>query len=362
VKNTLFLFFSLVYLWAQASAKPNFKFINDYTPQKDIVERFADLKNPDFEKAVDAKDIQRVGADRIDWESTMAVAQIYDPILGFKNNPSTYGRKIARTKDRLVFDSTYSIDEFGRRFHAGEKKKNYNEFIALFGCSFTYGYALNDNETINYHLNTKKDFPFFTYNYAVAGSGTSHTLWLIKNSDFNKQIPEKKGVFIYVLMDQHMHRVTGAYPASDQQREMPYYEKNEKGELISLGSTKERRPIFSKIMFYTGKFFGNSILKNREFPARNKSYIKYFCDLLTEAKRHITSTYRDGRFVVYGHSYFPTDPDILSCLKNNNIEHFDGTKVENHPEYIIQGDGHPNDKWNKLIADDIYKYLAKGRL
>lgn len=281
--------------------------------------------------------------------------------MGFRNNPSTYGRKIARTKQSIIFDSTYSIDDFGRRMHAGSKKNDYKKFIAIFGCSFTFGYGLNDDEAINYYLNAQKGFPYFTYNYAVSGSGTNHFLWLMKNSDFKKQIPEQDGVFIYVFMDQHVYRATGAYPAADFQRSAPYFERNEKGELISKGSINERRPMFSKTMFYLDKFFGSSVLKHREF-LRSKADVKYVCDLLVDANKTVKSVYAAGRFVVYMHSYFPRDPDILACLKNNNIEHFEGTAVENQHGYIISGDGHPNGKWNKLIADDISKYLTKGTL
>jgi hypothetical protein len=356
MKKYIILTLSFFLYQTNATEKPNYKFINDYTSQKKEADSFAVLDNKTFYK--EATERHTAGADRYVWQSESAPAQVSDRTLGFKNNPSTYGRRIMKNpQGRLSFDSTYSIDQYGRRMHVEKRQRFCKKFIATFGCSFTFGYGLNEDETISYYLNTISESPFCVYNYGTSGTGTNYVAAIIKNTDFAVQIPEKKGTFIYVFMDEHIRRSVGLHPGTYYQRKTPYFEKNEKGELVSKGSINQMRPVFLGVLRYFEKFFGDNILKDRVFPSRSAKDIQYVCDLLIDIEKKIKLSYAGSSFVVYMHSYFPTDPEILSCLKENKIEYIEGLQIADRNEYTIPYHGHPNAKWNKIIAEEIFKYL-----
>lgn len=346
----------MFFIPAIADEKPNYKFINDYTAEKKNADSFADLNNENFFKYATEK--QNVRVERYVWQSQAAPAQIGDSVLGFKNNPSTHGRRIIRELDgRLVYDSIYSIDQYGRRMHSETTRKSCKKFIALFGCSFTFGHALDDDETVGYYLNTQSEERFCVYNYGTPGAGTNHVAAIIKNTVFEDQIPAKKGTFIYLFMDEHIRRSVGLHPGTPHQRKSPYFEKNQKGEMVNTGSINQRRAFFLSVLSYFEKYFGDNILKDREFPVRSASDINYVCDLLIEAKKKVKLSNAENSFIVYLHSYFPTDAGILSCLKTNKIEYIEGQNIEYRKNYIISGEEHPNANWNKRIANEINEYL-----
>lgn len=73
--------------------------------------------------------------------------------------------------------------------------------ILLFGCSFTYGYRLNDNQTFSYYLAKAAHRP--VYNRGHNAWGLPHMVYQLKNIDFYKQVPEPEYV-IYLFSKHHI--------------------------------------------------------------------------------------------------------------------------------------------------------------
>lgn len=102
-----------------------------------------------------------------------------DPDLGIRLNPGSYTITL---NDSVEFKTTH-LDN-GQR-----KVPNLNEIsdssageIHFFGCSFTYGYGVNDEET--FAAITQKEWPNYrVYNHAVSGYGTVHSLLQLQEED-----------------------------------------------------------------------------------------------------------------------------------------------------------------------------------
>ncbi len=60
--------------------------------------------------------------------------------------------------------------------------KNTKSPVILFGCSFTFGAGLNDNETFSYKLS--KYTGRNVYNRGLSGYGVQHMLYMLNDSDY----------------------------------------------------------------------------------------------------------------------------------------------------------------------------------
>jgi hypothetical protein len=315
---------------------------------------FARLPFPDFTKVSGAAELSLGGKVFYRWTSLASTSP--DSELGIKNAPLIKGRDILRSKDRTIYDSTYTHDQFARRVTPVDKKNTYKKFIALFGCSFTYGYALNDNETINYFI-TKNNGLYFAYNYGIVTVGTNYVLSQMQNIKFQEQIPEKSGVFIYVFMTQHIQRAAGYLPTNVLQRQAPYFVKDVDGHMIRAGSIESARPFYSWALVILDKLFGQNLLAGRDFPKRSTANELYTCDLVVEMSKVLQTKSPANSFIVYLHPQFEIPSNFINCLKENKIKTIQGRMPGKLEDYTVQEDGHPNGKWNQIIANEILEFL-----
>lgn len=108
--------------------------------------------------------------------------------------------------------------------------------IVLFGCSYTYGYNLEQEETLQYKLAKITKRP--VYNQAFTGWGPQHMLYQTELDSFYEKIPEPEYV-IYTLIDDHVRRAyLMSFCAANFLHEtinLRYKEKN--GKLVEIKNT-----------------------------------------------------------------------------------------------------------------------------
>lgn len=95
-----------------------------------------------------------------------------DSLLGYRHFPGAFSITIDET---YRFQATHGADSL-RITHLPESEITAkSEQIWLFGCSFTHGWSVNDDETFAWQLQTA--FPDFeVINFGVNGYGTIHSL------------------------------------------------------------------------------------------------------------------------------------------------------------------------------------------
>jgi hypothetical protein len=244
-----------------------------------------------------------------------------------------------------------------------KKKSTQKFFLGLFGCSFTQGSALNDDQTIGYYL-AKYSPEYFPYNYGIGGAGMSTILALTEKVNFKEQISESEGVFVYLYIEAHPRRSLGRWPEIQWSDSLPYYKKNEQGLLIHSGSVGEARPYYVKTLKMLGKIFGNNVLKGRVFPYITESDELLACQIVSQARDNLKKSFPKSKFVVYGHPTGGTITKTLSdCIVGKNINVHQGFVKEfakDIDSYTVEGDGHPNAAANELIAQDILKAVQSA--
>lgn len=276
-----------------------------------------------------------------------------DPYLGISNVKNQVIRSIAVGKGRLIWDVLYDFDEWGRRKTWFDPKTQKDHFIIFSGCSFTFGTGLHFDETIPSY--TAQELPNAkVYNAAIGASSTNQMLAMIQHQDFKKSQPEKKGVFVYVYIGDHIGRANGIFPMIYWMGDTPQFE-NQNGIMVRDGTIRGTHPIRSKTYELIGKTFFSSTI----FPGYWNSHYEYVCNMVEQAKKDFEKKYPGSKFVAVEHP-LSTVPELTKCLKSRslNVLSYDHEKTDAD---IIKGEGHPsasfNKNWSRRLAKDLKPYL-----
>ena len=152
-------------------------------------------------------------------------------ILGFANTPLYNGKAKLIVDDKIVYDVSSTHDGYGNRI-TPNNNENSKKCIAIYGGSFVYGSAIDNNETLAYFL--AKELPNFRLlNFGISGAGAHTVLARLEfqiDSEILAQCDEL--ISIYEAIPHHIYRAYGAYRG-------PNYQLNAKNKPIYWGTYKE---------------------------------------------------------------------------------------------------------------------------
>lgn len=135
--------------------------------------------------------------------------QTDDPVLGFRPKPGKT-RIASRVlyDEAIVYDVTYTSLESGWRvtpqFPGAETA------VVFFGCSFTYGEGLDDEESIPYRAGQLLGDDFQTFNFGFHGYGAHQMLAQIENGQLDAIARKYKRIqAFFITIDGHELRCNG---------------------------------------------------------------------------------------------------------------------------------------------------------
>lgn len=76
--------------------------------------------------------------------------------------------------------------------------------ILFFGCSYTEGFGLDDNQTLPYLVGKKTNRT--TYNRGIGGSGTQFMYYQLSHPEIKKEVPDAEYI-IYTFIWDHLYRL-----------------------------------------------------------------------------------------------------------------------------------------------------------
>ena len=255
-----------------------------------------------------------------------------DPELGFDNLANASGKH--KTSEFAV---TYTIDaEKGRRIPAPERPRGRIYFL---GCSYTFGWGVEDNQNYPYLLATKHWADWEVKNRSVNGWGTVHAYLVLR-----KELEKISGpaIFIYGITPDHIPRnyirkewITSLAKSN---RKHPYFDLNEgvlkfHGTVGVLESKQGDEEVRRKELELTSAFL---VAMHRLSSERN---IPFIVILLPQKHR-----------VAWGWNDWP--PEKVKVLVENRIPFLDLTEMKERLDYI-KYDVHPTARGHELIADAI---------
>jgi hypothetical protein len=281
-----------------------------------------------------------------------------DPDLGYRLKPSSRFHAVKlRDNGNACYDVVYTTDAFGRRIvdtppRAAEAPQ---PRLVLFGCSYTLGEGLADEETLQFKLGRRFD----VINYAAHGYGPQHTLALLRGDRPRRELPEGEARGLYVLYPFHLAR---AVVTSDQAHVAysPYFELGADATLRQYASFASRRPLRARIYRLLTSLKEHSMLFHR---------LRVYWPLLPDPQRaQLTAAIlidaahrfeeRWGPFVVAVHG---TNVDtqavqqLIDRLRAANVAVLDYSRLTySHADQIDPNcDTHPNGRFTTRLAERL---------
>ena len=265
----------------------------------------------------------------------------------------------------MSYNVTYTTNKYGLRvaphdLRLTQLNPNFKNVI-FFGCSFTFGEGVNDNESIPFVFEDQSQGHYKAYNFAFHGYGAHQMLRILESDTIDKVITDRKpAIAIYQACTFHIERSAFKYPYIQWDTKGPRYRLDRNGNLV-LSTSKYSERLF-RILSSSHLF---SHLLDRLYLKRRTEYdIRLFIEMIKRSKKIFEDKYNGEFYVVYWDTY--SDPDtkkIMSKLEKEQIGFFYASKIfgvnnmENYLEkYAIAGEGHPN----KLAYELIAKYLLQN--
>ncbi|MBL4585851.1 MAG: hypothetical protein JKX84_02145 [Flavobacteriales bacterium] len=295
-------------------------------------------------------------SEKTNWEPSAVVT---DSVMGSKLLQDTVINHTYVINDSLIYKQHYRTDAFGRRITPSTGPDSlYTDFIMVTGCSFAFGYGLNQYQTLSYYLDSLSGKR--GYDYGVSGHGTQQTLALLQSRNLSTEIAETNGVLIYLFIDDHIARLIGSRRLIKLwARNYPYYYLDD-GELKRDGSFWTGRQLLSR--FYRAISESAFIdLFDIDLPWYvSESHLALYGAVLGEAKKEFKNQYPKGEFLVVIEPNSKLGARVSAVLTENSIDFLNLSELLDKEEskYKIHWtEAHPNENYYLEVANAINSYL-----
>lgn len=260
-----------------------------------------------------------------------------------------------------IVDYDFFVREKGLRKPVGLNYKK--KPIILFGCSFTYGMGLKDNQTLSYKLSELTKRP--VYNRGYMGWGIQHMLYQVNRKDFYTDINIKEPEYIiYVFIPDHEKRlIQPLYDFFNGEPYLRYVEKNGKLQIADRPPTLFLRSYIAKAIIIPGaekeynKF--NYQKYNQIFNLMEETFI--------ESKNVLNQHFPNTKFVIL--KYYGADVPNSWFMKTERWHELEKKgfiivdtkdlvgRVLNKPEDLCPDILHPSEKAWDLVTPKLVKKL-----
>ena len=293
-------------------------------------------------------------AEKTYWEPSAVVP---DSILGTALPTDSVVKHTLFVNDSLIYKRQYFTDSFGRHITPTNDSAHV-EFAMVTGCSFAFGYAVEENQTLSFYLDSLTGM--HGYNYGISGHGTQQTLSILQSRNLRNEISEPNGLLIHLFIDHHVKRLIGSRKlirlwASD----FPYFyldgeNLKQDGSFISGRKWQTR--------FYRAISQSAFIdLFDIDFPWYiSDGHMRLFGAVLRQAKQEFLEQYPNGRFLVVIGPNETLAPRVKEVLQANDVEVLDCSNLldKGQKQYKVHWtEAHPNARYYRELAVEIKRYI-----
>lgn len=228
--------------------------------------------------------------------------------------------------------------------------------LAVFGCSFAYGFNLDKNQTFSYKLSELTKRP--VYNRAASGWGIQHMLFQLRQKKFYEKVPDNCECVFFVMIKDHFRRLYAPTFMSTQLLERNYNLRYvyKDGELI----LPEKNEFLTRLtdLYLIQKiqhaYINNVILRKSNSDEYFDFALKHFIASKNELKKHMP----EARFIIVIYQYFDNYERFIKKLKDNGFEVIYLPSLTdanlNSPPYL-KPDYHPSEEAWDLVTPIIIK-------
>jgi len=300
---------------------------------------------------------------------------IFDPEIGAIANPNSHNRRIyPAIKDRKAFAFDVYTDGRGARVDEPGQRSLARVDILAVGDSFTWGYALANPQT--YASRLGREFKASLSNLAMASYGTTQSLQILRR---NRDLAPK--LVVYGMIAHHFERnvmpcAPSYYPfCLDVSHVVP----DEQGKLRiappwSDGVRRLQQQLagdygnpVSWLMHGIDVIHGRIEYARATFREADEAEKDRAMDFLLRELESTVAAMGSKLLVVYlPTNYYGPPAGLAKVIGNIRLldltESFLRNREAGGPNPYIVGDGHPSAAGNKLIADEIARYIRREGL
>lgn len=171
---------------------------------------------------------------------------VHDEVLGWAPAKSSRGysmepgpRGVFHGPRQSVFDVTYTIDSNGLRIAPPWRKEDLLGTVLFFGCSYTFGLGLNDDQTLPYQFSAQSGGRYRTINFAFNGYSSAEMLAAIEHGKVRQIVDAPPKYAFYAAIPHHVWRVAGKISWGGSE---PRYVMEPDGRIQQAGFFRDRQP------------------------------------------------------------------------------------------------------------------------
>ncbi|GEM_PF-932572 len=302
------------------------------------------------------------------------------------------GRKIARgikgegtiTVGNNPHTFYFETDTKGRRITPQPNTDNKGINCLFFGCSFTFGTGVNNNQTLPYYFGQLHP-EIEVYNYGIPGGSPQEIYLQSTQSEIFADISPKHTVVIYSFISDHLRRLKGTlnliFRAPKWVGCLPKLEfVNDR--IINKGKFEETHPyLFSFANILSKSLLVKQMINYTQLdypsPFTNENY-DFLYILLNETKNQLSTYFPNLDFVIFIYPEHCSTPNtcpnlnyfmnllnekknlwVISCEEKEIQEKY--SHLKSLEEHIIL-DGHPSPECYELFAEWINKELKSKKI
>lgn len=284
-------------------------------------------------------------------------------IYGVEFLPNVHTRNIKGIGLKKLWEVEYEADEFGRRKTPVDNRQSRTRFAIFFGCSFTIGEGVADNETLPARF-AHYASEYMPYNYGFFGYGPQQMLLRLQTGQLAREIEETGGIGVYTLIDDHIRRATGSMRVFEGwARKFPYFD-YVGGRLMYCGCFDTGRPIRSRIydcLAEEGVFDYYQL----DWPLGIRERdLRLTADIIASSSNLFKKTFPGSEFCVI---FYPRTPwqyqeELEKLLEKQGVNCLDYHDLfENVPiELVEYPDTHPRASAYERVARRLAKDVETG--
>jgi hypothetical protein len=269
----------------------------------------------------------------------------------------------------VIFDTEYTIDSNGLRIAPPYRGEDLVDTVLFFGCSFTFGEGLKDNETLPYQVGALSGGRYRIFNFAFKGYSPAQMLAAIESGMVRRAVDTTPRYAYYVALPDHVGRVAGKVAWIKRE---PRYVLDPDETVRRAGFFEDHRPVSQQLGIHRGlrqlsKSATWRTLDLRESNITDDDLRLYFA-IVRRSQELLKAQYPGIHFRVilypeydgsegttyeklregFGKMDIPLDliKDILPCYESNSVQFM-----------LSPNDTHPNALADRLIAQYVLNRL-----
>ncbi|NUN07178.1 MAG: hypothetical protein HUU57_15640 [Bdellovibrio sp.] len=272
----------------------------------------------------------------------------------------------SKISHKLIYDIHFNVDSHNRRRTPVSLEAT--QAIVMFGDSVTFGEGVEDAETAPYFLaELRKDTQVL--NMGMSGSGPGEFLFEVSQKPFVRlaDLSQKKKIFIYTFIDDHMERMICRSNCMDNDRawvrNKPYYE--------DVDGVPEFRGTFEDRVFLNTVYRGlrkSAFLNANDVifpPFFSGKHFDFFAAMMEQGQKNLQKNFPGSEFYVVffpGRSGSYGAAAAQACkergLKVLNYDSIDVYTLTGRRDHVI-GDGHPSPLTHYIFAKLLHRDLPR---